>query len=62
MANAFLHAGLRPDGRRTFRLKQFGEQTGPEIKGIRFSKKALEGEESAEHAGEEQTEPGARRL
>lgn len=57
MQSCMLDFDLTDDG--TFRLKQFGEQTGPEIlaKAYPVLKKALEGEEFAEHASDEQTEP-----
>ena len=51
MADAVLPVRFRTD-EGTFRFKQFGEQTGPEIleRGYPVLNKALEGEAFAEHA------------
>jgi len=56
MQSCLLDFELTDDG--TFRLKQFGEQTGPEIleKGYPILNKALEDEAFAEHAIEGQAE------
>lgn len=57
MQSCLLDFDLTDEG--SIRLKQFGEQTAPEIlaRGYPLLKQALEGEAFAEHAIEQQTEP-----
>src|SRR6266849_2655311 len=57
MQSCLLDFDLTDEG--TIRLKQFGEQTGPEIlaRGYPLLKKALEADAFAEHAIEQQAEP-----
>lgn len=57
MQSCMLDFDLTDDG--TFRFKQFGEQTGPEIlaKGYPVLDKALQDDAFVEHAIEAQTEP-----